>query len=122
MTTLRTSLMILAGAAALAACDAKHTLGITEEDLTLCCVNETNNQKVASCVGLTNCACKPALCGAGAMCKTAADCPQLGLPCVKCADGTTSCPSVDCVNGQCKGSVKQCAPQQCTSDGQCAVP
>jgi hypothetical protein len=115
-------LSILVGAAALAACDGNHTLGLTEDDLTLCCVNQTSNRKVPSCVGLSNCTCNPSLCGAGPMCKTSADCPKLGIPCVTCADGTSACPQVDCVNGQCKASVHSCAAQPCSSDAQCAVP
>ena len=43
-----------------------------------------------------------------AQCKSSADCPLIGAPCELCPDGSTSCPSVECIEGQCVGSFPGC--------------
>ena len=59
----------------------------------------------------------------GGQCTSTANCPQPGAPCQVCADGTTACPSVDCVGGKCVGSFPTCSVgAKCTSAGACAVP
>ncbi len=34
-------------------------------------------------------------------CETVMDCPLAGMPCMQCPDGTTSCPSTQCLDGKC---------------------
>lgn len=59
--------------------------------------------------------------GAG-MCRSMADCPQIRSACMDCPDGTSACPSVDCLNGQCISSfptctAASCKPSACPSSG-----
>jgi hypothetical protein len=106
----------------LVGCDGNHSLGITSDDLTTkCCYDQGSNVKVSACTG-ANCKCDPSLCKEGSACKVATDCPQLGIACQQCPDGSTSCPKVDCVNGQCVGSVPACGAPSCTSDKDCLLP
>jgi len=46
-------------------------------------------------------------CG-GETCASDQDCPELGAPCTMCPDGTASCPTSACVNGQCEVSFSPC--------------
>jgi large repetitive protein len=54
-------------------------------------------------------------------CITANDCPAVGAPCQMCADGSSACPSVECINGQCAGSFPECPPPGCSTDTDCPV-
>ncbi len=60
-------------------------------------------------------------------CSTDSDCVVDAL-CVMCPDGSTSCETASCVNGQCVVSDTGCPPPPpppppaCTSDADCAVP
>src|SRR6516162_2015892 len=49
---------------------------------------------------------------AGTSCTTSADCPLPGAPCELCPGGTTACPLVSCVSGQCSYSFPSC-PATC---------
>jgi hypothetical protein len=60
-------------------------------------------------------------------CKVAEDCPQPAGPCQLCPDGSTACPSADCVDGQCVGSFDGCPPDngdpvQCKAADDCPAP
>ena len=47
-------------------------------------------------------------------CTTDAECPFIGAPCIRCADGTAACPESLCVNGQCNVVFPTCAsPNAC---------
>ena len=54
-------------------------------------------------------------------CETSMDCVQLGAPCEQCPDGTSACPFVDCIMGQCVGSFPTCTTTACMSDDDCPV-
>ena len=65
---------------------------------------------------------------AGTACSTAADCPLPGAPCELCANGTTVCPVVTCVGGQCQYQFPSCV-EDCSSgldwcplNGRCVNP
>ena len=65
---------------------------------------------------------------AGTSCTTASDCPLPGAPCELCPDGTTACPIVDCVAGQCGYQFPAC-PATCAAglswcplNGRCVNP
>lgn len=49
----------------------------------------------------------------GGQCTSNKDCVQPGAPCQLCPDGTTACPSVDCIGGKCVGSFPGCAGGAC---------
>lgn len=52
----------------------------------------------------------------GGRCESVADCPGVGTPCRRCADGSTVCPEVTCERGQCAFSFAGCPapqPEQC---------
>lgn len=90
------------------------------------CVNGQCVGSMASCQSGTGGS------GGGSQCATAQDCPQMGMPCQLCPDGTTACPSVDCINGECVGNVQTCGSggsggsggggPQCSGDGDCVAP
>lgn len=46
----------------------------------------------------------------GQKCSTSADCPQTDAVCQACPDGSSSCPSYECLNGLCAFSSPACAP------------
>ncbi len=48
----------------------------------------------------------------GSTCMTASDCPLPGAPCELCADGTTACPTVSCIENQCVYQFQAC-PNVC---------
>jgi hypothetical protein len=58
-----------------------------------------------------------------AQCKADSDCPQPGAPCQVCSDGSTSCPSAQCIGGQCQvsfpGCPEACGAQKITGVGDC---
>jgi hypothetical protein len=58
-------------------------------------------------------------CGPTAGCSTDNDCPQLGMPCQQCQDGSYACPSMQCLNGECVGSFESCQGSVCQSDSDC---
>jgi hypothetical protein len=106
---------------AVTGCTGQHTIGTNDDDLSSkCCVTSTGD-KVSACGSLTGCKCAPELCNNGTACKTDADCPQLGIPCQACADGTTACPVDACVGGQCKATINKCGAA-CNADSDCVVP
>jgi hypothetical protein len=54
-------------------------------------------------------------------CETSMDCPVLDIACPTCPDGSTACPTVECVTGQCITSYPTCPEQMCMTDEQCPV-
>lgn len=64
------------------------------------------------CGGATPCPPPPS-------CVVDKDCPQMGMACQQCPDGTYACPTVQCINGQCIGSVQTCSGTVCASDADC---
>jgi hypothetical protein len=48
-------------------------------------------------------------CAQDTQCKSDSDCPQPGLPCEMCQDGSLSCPTNACIQGQCIFDFPQCA-------------
>ena len=57
----------------------------------------------------------------GGECKANTDCVQAGAPCQLCPDGTTACPSVECIGGKCVGSFPTCGGKVC-DPSVCPVP
>ncbi|HET7539335.1 MAG TPA: tail fiber domain-containing protein [Polyangiaceae bacterium] len=57
--------------------------------------------------------------GAPGQCQTTGDCPQLGVPCQQCPDGTYACPTIECRMGQCVGKPLTCPTQTCKVDADC---
>jgi hypothetical protein len=104
----------------LAACDANHTVGLDNDPLSnKCCVIASTGQKVDSCASKSNCFCDPMLCKKGSQCQTVKDCPSVSIPCLSCSDGSTSCPEIDCTNGQCVATVFICQTAGCQTDADC---
>lgn len=57
------------------------------------------------------------------MCKTSSDCPPIAGVCMACADGTQTCTKVECLGGQCVGTIDPCkftcAPVDAKGEGMC---
>jgi hypothetical protein len=49
----------------------------------------------------------------GVECVANTDCVQVDAPCQLCPDGTTACPSVECIAGKCVGTFPFCGGRAC---------
>jgi hypothetical protein len=56
----------------------------------------------------------------GTMCMTVNDCPAIASVCEVCADGSYSCPTQACVDGQCVVDAPGCN-DECSTDTDCGV-
>jgi hypothetical protein len=56
----------------------------------------------------------------GGECETRSDCPVLDIPCDTCADGTSACPTVDCVSGTCVSAFPTCQAE-CSNEADCPI-
>jgi hypothetical protein len=54
-------------------------------------------------------------------CETSMDCPILDIACPTCSDGSTACPTSECVSGQCITSYPTCPDQMCMTAAECPV-
>ena len=60
--------------------------------------------------------------GGGAQCKSAGECAVPAI-CKQCSDGSSSCATGGCVNGQCVTTFPPCAGgNQCSADADCPIP
>ena len=60
----------------------------------------------------------------GGQCTSAMDCPYSLAPCQVCPDGSTACPSTDCIMGTCVTEFQTCVdpnpqPGACMTDAEC---
>lgn len=122
MTTSRSSALPLFLALAFAGCTGEHTLGTSLDELnSKCCVVSATGEQVGACPANEKCACDPQLCQKGGQCQTIADCPQLEVPCQICTDGSSACPVIDCIKGQCQATLNHCPAPSCNVDTDCVV-
>jgi hypothetical protein len=54
-------------------------------------------------------------------CETSPDCAVIDIACPICSDGSTACPTTECVSGQCVTSYPTCPDQMCMTDAECPV-
>lgn len=121
---MRSILLITAAlcTAALAGCDAEHSVGADEAAVrSYCCYDPVSANKVPACTS-NDCQCDPALCGNGGECQVDIDCPQIKIACQLCADGTEACPRSTCNGGKCEVVLPTCPPKECEKNEQCPQP
>src|ERR1700690_1702141 len=90
----------------------------------LCPPGEDCFSPEAFCNANGQCQAGPPVCDP-VVCSIDSDCIYNG-PCALCPDGTSSCPTASCVNGQCVMSEPACAPPPpppaCSTDADCLTP